>query len=91
MKVHPARKAAVTQSAAGPVSETSEGEGTQPPAPEYEEPAATEDREDPGTDVAPSRLDVPIDPRAPTRTPSPRGCGLPDEDRPESTDFDGTV
>ena len=85
MKTHPARQAP------GPVSDTAEGEGTQPPEPDFEEPAATEDREDPGTDVAPSRLDLPIDPRAPTRTSSPQGCGLPDEDRPESTDFDGTA
>ena len=56
METHPARQAP------GPVSETAEGEGTQPPEPDFEEPAATEDREDPGTDVSPSRLDVPIDP-----------------------------
>jgi hypothetical protein len=91
MKVNPARKAAVTQSAAGPVSETAEGEGTQPPEPEFEEPAATEDREDPGTDVAPSRLDLPIDPQALRRAVSPDCCSLPDEDGPEATDLDGTA
>lgn len=61
----------------------------QPPEPEFEEPVAAEDREDPGTDVAPSRFDVSIDPHAPTRTTtSPQGCELPDEDRPEAMDFD---
>lgn len=91
MKVHHARKAPVTQSSAGPLSETAKGERTQPPEPEFEEPAAAEDREDPGTDVAPSRLDAPVDPHAPTRSPSAEGCGLPDEDGPEARDFDGTA
>ena len=91
MNVHPAHKSAVTQSSARVVSETATGGVTQPPEPEFEEPAAAEDREDPGTDVAPSRFDLPIDPHAPRRTPSPEGCSLPDEDAPEATDLDGTA
>jgi hypothetical protein len=62
----------------------------QPPEPEFEEPVAAEDREDPGMDVAPSRFDVSTDPHAPTRTTSLQGCWLPDEDRPKAADFDGT-
>jgi len=89
MKVHLAPKAAVTQSSAGPpVSKPAKGESMQSPEPEIEEPVAAEDREDPGTDVAPSRFDVSIDPHAPTRTTSPQGGELPDEDRPEAVDFD---
>jgi hypothetical protein len=84
-------KLAVTQSSAGPKSETATGEGTQPPEPEFEEPAAAEEREDSGTDVAPSRFDVPVDPRASTRAPSPESCSLPDEDLPEATDLDATA
>jgi hypothetical protein len=91
MKVRPACKPAVTQSSAGPESETATGEGTQPPEPEFEEPAAAEDREDLGADVAPSRLDVPIDPHAPRRAISPECCSLPEEERPEATELDGTA
>jgi nitroreductase len=65
-----------------------ESEFAQPTEPEFDEPAAAEDREDLGTDIAPSRLDAPVDPRAGTRTPSLEGCSLPDEDRPEAADFD---
>jgi hypothetical protein len=58
----------------------------------FEEPATTEGYEDPGTDIAPTRLDAPLDPHAPTRTPSSaEGCSLPDEDMPETVDFDGTA
>lgn len=56
---------------------------------ELDEPAAA-DREDLGTDVAPSRFDAPVDPRA-ARAPSPEGCSLPDENRPDAADFDATV
>jgi hypothetical protein len=73
------------------MSETVTGGGTQPREQEFEEPAAAEDREHPGTDVAPSRFDLPIDPHAPRRTVSPECCGLPDEDKPQATDLDGTV
>jgi hypothetical protein len=91
MKVHSAHKSALTQPSAGAVSETATGERTQPPEIEFEEPAAAEDREDLDTNVAPSRFDAPIDPHAPTRSPSPQVCGLPDEHRPEPGDFDGTA
>lgn len=49
---------------------------------EFEKPAATEASEDPGTDVAPTRYDAPLDPNAPTRTPSLEGCGPLGEDAP---------
>ena len=91
MKVQPSHKPAVTQPKAGPESETATGEGTQPPEPEFEEPAAAEDREDLSTDVAPSRLDVPIDPHTPRRAVSPECCSLPDEERPEATALDRTA
>jgi nitroreductase len=61
------------------------------PEREFEEPAAFADREDLGTDVAPSRLDAPLDPLAATRAPSPEGCSLPDEERAEAADFDATA
>jgi hypothetical protein len=91
MKVNPARKSAVTQSSARAVCETATGGGTQPPELEFEEPSIAEDREHLGTDVAPSRLDLPIDPHAPRRAVSPECCSLPDEDGPEATDLDGTA
>jgi len=74
----------------GATPEPAQGGLTPPPEAEFEEPAAAEDREDLGTDVAPRRLDVPIEPHAPTRTPLPEGCSLPDEGKPEASDFDGT-
>jgi nitroreductase len=47
---------------------------------DFEEPAVTEAFDDPGTDVAPSRYDEPLDPLAPRRVPSPETCGpLSDE------------
>ena len=46
---------------------------------EFEEPATTEAREDPGTDVAPTRYDAPLDPHAPVRTGSLEDCGLTEE------------
>lgn len=49
---------------------------------EFEEPAVTEAREDPGTDVAPTWYDAPLDPNAPTRTPSLEGCRPLGEDAP---------
>ncbi len=70
-------------------SEPAESEAVQPARPEFEEPAATEDREDPGTDVAPTRYDAPLDPHAIVRRPSLEGCGPPDEDAPEAADLDG--
>jgi nitroreductase len=54
----------------------------QPEGWEFEEPATTETREDPGTNVAPTRCDAPLDPHAATRTASLEGCGLPAEDAP---------
>lgn len=91
MKVQPAHKSPMAQSSARPASETATGEAAQPPEPEFEEPAAAEDREDLGTDVAPGRFDRPIDPHAPRRSTSPECCGLPEEDRPEATDLDGSA
>jgi nitroreductase len=52
----------------------------QPKGWEFEEPAATEAREDPGTNVAPGRHDAPLDPQAPIRTSSPECCGPPADD-----------
>jgi len=67
------------------------GEPVHSPEVEFDEPAAAEDREDLGTDVAPSCLDAPADPRIATRAPSPEGCSLRDEHRPKVEDFDATV
>ena len=57
-------------------------DSTQPEGREFEEPAATEADEDPGTNVAPVRYDAPLDPHAPTRTSSLESCGPPEERRP---------
>jgi nitroreductase len=92
-EVHWLRQAASTTSTppsvgASNLSAAVKSEFDQPPEPEFDEPAVTQYREDPGTDVAPSRFDIPVDPRTPSiRTPSPEGCSLPDEDRPEAADF----
>ncbi len=48
---------------------------TQPEDWQFEEPAATETDEDPGTNVAAERYDTPLDSSAPRRTPSPEACG----------------
>jgi hypothetical protein len=64
----------------------SEGEIVQPSEWEFEEPAATEDREDPGANVAPTRYDTPPNPHAPVRRSSLEACGPPDEDTPRPTD-----
>jgi nitroreductase len=61
-------------------SKPAAGEPTGPGPWRFEEPAATEAREDPGTNVAPSRYEAPLDPRAPTRTASLEACGPPEED-----------
>jgi nitroreductase len=54
---------------------------TQPESRQFDEPTATETPEDPGTNVAAARYDAPLDPSAPTRTPSPEACGPLGEDR----------
>lgn len=75
-----------------PARQGEPGEGpAQPEGRDFDEPAATEAREDPGTDVAPSRYEAAPDPRAPTRTASLEGCGLPDEGPPEAADLDATA
>jgi hypothetical protein len=90
MRAHSAGKAGASPSADGLASETAAEEAAQPPEQEFGEPVAAEDREDPGTDIAPSRFEAPIDPHAPTRARSSESCSLADENMPE-VDLDGTA
>jgi nitroreductase len=54
----------------------------------FEERAPPEARDNPGTNVAPSRYDV-LDPYAADRTASLQACGAPGRDAPEASDSDG--
>jgi nitroreductase len=56
---------------------------------QFEEPAATAMRDDPGIDVAPTRYDAPPDPHAPARSASLEACGASGDDIPAAADLDG--
>jgi len=71
--------------------EAATGGGTPPSNRFSRSPLLLGGRGDLGTDAAPSRLNQPIDPHAPRRNIWPECCSLPDGDRPEATDLDGTA
>ena len=71
--------------------EAATGGGTPPSNRFSRSPPLLGGRGDLGTDAALSRLNQPIDLHAPRCNIWPEWCSLPDGDRPEATDLDGTA